>query len=67
LYLLLAAKLGSVRVTQVVLVLKAWKGHREQLRLGTEGPGEAIGEGAARRAVEAPGLKGHTEKLSLEP
>jgi hypothetical protein len=35
LYLDLAAELGSVRVTQVLLVLKARKGHEEQLRLGT--------------------------------
>jgi hypothetical protein len=34
-YHLLAAELESVRVTQVVLVLKAGRGHREQLRLGT--------------------------------
>ena len=33
LYLLLAAELGSGRVTQ--MVLKAWRGHGEQLRLGT--------------------------------
>ena len=31
----LAAELGSVRVTQVVLVLKTWKCHGEHLRLGT--------------------------------
>lgn len=62
-----AAELGSVRVTQTVLVLKAYRGHREQLRLGSERPGEATGEGAARVAVEVPGLKGNAEKLSLEP
>lgn len=33
--LVLAAELGSVRVTRVLLVLKAWRGDREQLRLGT--------------------------------
>ena len=31
----LAAELGSVRVTQVVLVLKAERSHGEQLKLGT--------------------------------
>jgi hypothetical protein len=31
----LAAKLGSVKATQVVLVLKACRGHTQQLRLGT--------------------------------
>lgn len=35
LYLVLTAKLGSVRVTQMVLALKAWESHGEQLRLGT--------------------------------
>lgn len=35
LYLVLTAKFGSVRVTQMVLVLKVWVGHGEQLRLGT--------------------------------
>lgn len=35
LYHVLAAKLGSVKATQVVLVLKARRGHREQLRLST--------------------------------
>lgn len=33
--LVLAAELGSGRVTQVVLVLRAWRGSREQRRLGT--------------------------------
>jgi hypothetical protein len=31
----LAASLGNLRVTQVVLVLQPWRGHAEQLRLGT--------------------------------
>jgi len=35
LYHLLAAELGSVRVTRVALVLKARRGPGEQLRLGT--------------------------------
>lgn len=35
LYLELAAELGSLRVTHVVLVLKARRGHEEQLRSGT--------------------------------
>ena len=34
LYLVLAAKLGSVNVNQMALVLKAEIGHGQQLRLG---------------------------------
>lgn len=36
-YPVLAAELGSVNVTQVVLVLKVRRGHGEQLRLGVAG------------------------------
>lgn len=50
-----------VIVTQVVLALKAWGGHREHLRLGCESPGEANGQGAARVAVDFPGRKDPTE------
>ena len=54
--LVLAAELGRVRVTQVVLVLKVWKGHREQLSFALYGQarvpeastGEATGESAAQ-------------------
>lgn len=35
LYCGLAAELGNVRVTQVVLVLRVQRGHGEQLSLGT--------------------------------
>ena len=34
-YLTLAAEHGGLRITQVVLVLKAQRDHGEQLRLGT--------------------------------
>jgi hypothetical protein len=56
---------SCVGVTQVILVLKTWRDHGEQLWLCVvwpgvpiESPGEAVGEGAARWAVGAPGLKG---------
>ena len=35
-YLVLVAKHGSVRVSQVILVWKAWRGHGEQLRPGSQ-------------------------------
>lgn len=59
---MLAVKLGSARVTQVVPVLTVGKGPREQLRLDTVHPGwspwgEAIGEDGISGVVEAPGWK----------
>jgi hypothetical protein len=35
LYLMLASELGSIRVIQMVPVLKSGRGHGKQLRLGT--------------------------------
>lgn len=35
LFLLLAAKFGIVRVIQVVLALRAWRGYGEKLRVDT--------------------------------
>lgn len=55
--------LGVLRVTQVVLDLKAWRGHGERPRLSLcdrstrvpeESPSRAIGEGAAQRQQEIP-------------
>jgi len=46
----------------VVLILKARRGHEEQLRLGTERPWKAIGEGAASGTVDGPGLKGSLQR-----
>ena len=42
----------------MVLVLKAWRRHEEQLRVGTERPWKATGESAASVVVDNPGLKG---------
>lgn len=64
--LMLPADLGSVRVTQMVLVLKASRGHREKLRTGIvwsvcvpeDGLGEASGEGTVSAAVKGPVLRG---------
>lgn len=62
LYLMLAAKLSSVRVTHVVLMLKAGKSGIELPRLDTvvglrslaRGWGEGIGKIAASVAIESP-------------
>ena len=54
-YLAPAAELARVRVTQAVLVLKACRGHGEQLRSGT------VWQGRGPR--EQQGLRGHCEEL----
>lgn len=46
-----------LRLSEVVLVLKAWRDHRE-LKLKFKRTGESAGAGAASIAVEAPGLRG---------
>lgn len=56
-YLVLATKLGSLRVSQVVLDLKALRDHEKKLRLDCERPREAIGETGTCVAIEGPGLK----------
>lgn len=64
LYLMLVAKLGSVRGTQMVPVLKVWR--RGQWRAETwhyERPGEALGEGVTSVAVEGPGWKGSCREI----
>ena len=53
LYIMLAAELSRLRVTQVVPALNARRGYREQLRLE-----EAITEGAASITDEGPGMEG---------
>lgn len=51
---MLAAELGSARVTQVGSVLKAWRSHGEQLSPGAVwqgwGPREEAGEAAGKGA-----------------
>lgn len=56
------AAAGLGHVSQVILVLKAQRGHGEQLRLCS---GEATGAGAASAALEGPGLKGSWRGLRL--
>lgn len=61
LYFVLAAEFDRVRVTQIALVLKAWRGLGELWRLGTVRDQERysfIGKGTALEAVEDPELKG---------
>lgn len=50
-YLLLAAKVGSVRIPRVELVLKVWRGHGEYLRLGTMWQGWKSPKRAQERTV----------------
>lgn len=75
LHLMLAAELGSIRVTQVVLVLKASIGHREQLRIGIVwygcSPWRWVGRGQlvkvqSRLQYKAQYWEGYREKLKLD-
>lgn len=52
------------RVPEVILVLKAWRGHRVTEVWHCEGPGEATGEGIASVALGAlKGLKGSRREV----
>lgn len=55
-YSTLAAELGSVKVTQVTVVLNAWRDHGEQLRTGTVWKGrsleQSLGEGVGEGTVQ---------------
>lgn len=52
-------------VSQMGLVVNAWRGHEEQLRLGTVRGKKRPLEGAASVAVEVKAWRGHAEKLRL--
>lgn len=53
---MLATDFGSLRVTKVLLILKAQSEHGEMLRLGTERLRETNDGGAVSVADEGPGI-----------